>query len=100
MYSAELSLSLSLCRHFSSFQAKENLRGREGREMEMEERIGMRINENVGRDKDVRTNGIRKGPGRRRTGVEGTNLLCVSPAVAPDPKCGSASLENRGRQSV
>jgi hypothetical protein len=68
--------------------------------MEKEGSIGMRINENVGNDKDVRTKGIRMGHGRgkRRSEVARTNLLCVSPSLAPDPHYGSALVENGGRQ--
>lgn len=56
----------------------------------------MRINENVGNDKDVRTKGIRMGHGRgkRRSEVARTNLLCVSPSLAPDSNYGSTLVEN------
>jgi hypothetical protein len=37
-----------------------------GTEMEMEGSIGMRINENVRKDKDVRTKEIRIGHGKRK----------------------------------
>jgi hypothetical protein len=64
--------------------------------------IVMRINENVGNDKDVRTKGIRMGhgKGKRRSEVARTNLLCVSFSLAPDPNYGSALLENIGRKSL
>lgn len=62
----------------------------------------MRINENVGNDKDIRTKGIRMGHGRgkRRSEVATTNLLCVSPSLAPDLNYASTLVENGGRQSL
>jgi hypothetical protein len=47
--------------------------------MEKEGSIGMRINENVGNDEDVRTKGIKmgRGKGKRHSEVATTNLLCV-----------------------
>jgi hypothetical protein len=70
--------------------------------MEKEGRIGMRINENVGNDKDIRTKGIRMGhgKGKRPSEVARTNLLCVSPSLGPDPNYGSTLVENIGRQSL
>jgi hypothetical protein len=44
-----------------SVKGKHNLKGLGGTEMEMRRNIEMRINENVRRDKDVRTKKIRIG---------------------------------------
>jgi hypothetical protein len=88
--------------HCSLKKKKEDLQSREVTEKDEEERLGMRINENVRNDKDVRTKGIRMGhgKGKRRSEVARTNLLCVSPSLAPDPNYDSTLAENRGRQSL